>query len=51
MKRFSFEYDASKELILRSLCGKSNLSTKDLQNLFTTLIHKAYENYKGKAII
>ncbi len=51
MKRFSFEYDTSKELILKSLCGKSNISTKDLQHLFTTLVHKAYENHKGKAII
>ena len=51
MKRFSFEYDTSKELILRSLCGKSNITTKDLQTLFTKLIHKAYESNKGKAVI
>ena len=51
MKKFTFEYDTSKELLLRSLCGKSNISTKDLQTLFTALINKAYEINKGKAVI
>jgi hypothetical protein len=51
MKRFSFEYDTSKELIIRSLCGKSNISSNDLQKLFTVLIHKTYETNKGKAVI
>ena len=51
MKKFTFEYDMSKELIIRSLCGKSNITTKDLQNLFTVLINKAYEINKGKAVI
>jgi hypothetical protein len=51
MKKFTFEYDMSKELIIRSLCGKSNLSAKDLQILFTALINKAYEINKGKAVI
>ena len=51
MKRFSFEYDTSKELIIRSLCGKSNISSNDLQKLFIALIHKAYETNKGKAVI
>lgn len=51
MKKFTFEYDMSKELIIRSLCDKSNITTKDLQNLFTALINKAYETNKGKAVI
>jgi hypothetical protein len=51
MKKFTFEYDMSKELIIRSLCGKSNITTKDLQSLFITLINKAYETNKGKAVI
>ena len=51
MKKFTFEYDMSKELIIRTLCGKSNISNKDLQNLFTALINKAYETNKGKAVI
>jgi hypothetical protein len=51
MKRFNYEYDASKELILKSLCGKSTIGPKDLQQLFTILIHQAYEKNKGKSIL
>ena len=51
MKRFSYEYDTSQELIIRSLCGKSYLTNKDLQQLFTILIHKAYEKHKGKSVL
>lgn len=49
-KRFTYEYGAATELIIKSLLGKSFASARDFQQLFDLLIQAAYEKNKGKAL-
>lgn len=48
--KFSYEYDFVTEGIIKSLLGKSYVSSKDLQRLFDILIQKSHETSKGKTI-
>ena len=50
-KKVNFEYDTSTELIMKSLLGKSYLSSKDINTLFNTLLQNAYDPRRSKSII
>lgn len=49
-KKFSFEYDMGTEAIIKSLLGKSYVTSKDIQRLFDILLRKSYETNKGKEL-
>lgn len=41
-KNFNYKYDETMELIIKSLTGKSYLTSKDLQTAIDTLFRNAY---------
>lgn len=49
-KKVYFEYDRATELIMQTLLGKSYLAPKDINILFNTLLHNAYDPKKSKSI-
>lgn len=50
-KKISYEYDESTELIIKSLCGKTFVTPKEINRLLTTLLHNAYDPKRSRAII
>jgi len=49
-KKFNYEYDIGSEAIIKSLLGKSYVTSKDIQRLFDILLRKTYETSKGKEV-
>jgi len=50
-KSFNVRADDIMELKMKSLTGRSYLSSSDVQRLFASLLDNAYDNSKGKKVI